>query len=158
MAYVSARRACWFSLSLRGLQVDSAGNVRKSPLSARLEAEPAPATRTDGVSPREGDVPGLHCGSGEQTCQETRILLGGGDDLQGKHLIMMLNAPSGVTKIAGANAYAAKFAASPPATAWERNEGNEAFSIFEQRIKTGKVRAFALVSIPIHQSGSLRYA
>lgn len=29
------------------------------------------------------------------------------------HLTMMLSAPKGVTRIAGANAYAAKFAASP---------------------------------------------
>ena len=33
---------------------------------------------------------------------------------------MMLRAPSGVTRMAGANAYAAKFAASPPATAFFR--------------------------------------
>jgi hypothetical protein len=29
------------------------------------------------------------------------------------HLMMMLSAPRGVTKMAGANAYAAKFASSP---------------------------------------------
>ena len=45
------------------------------------------------------------------------------------HLTMMLSAPKGVTRMAGANAYAAKFATSPT----------------------------TMVSMPAHHSGSARY-
>ena len=51
------------------------------------------------------------------------------DQLELKYLTMMLRAPSGVTSIAGANAYAAKLAASPT----------------------------TMVSMPAHHSGFERY-